>query len=50
MGTDVHKLGQVYEKMPKILKKLEKIISTEELRELTTTNPQRVLDNENIEQ
>lgn len=50
LGTDVHKLGQVYEKMPKILKKLEKIISTEELRELTTTNPQKVLDNENIEQ
>lgn len=48
-GSDVHKAEQVYPQMPKILKKLSKIISEEELELLTTINPQKVLDNEDIE-
>lgn len=48
-GTDVHRAGQIYPNMSKILKKLRKIISEEELERLTTINPQKVLDNENIE-
>lgn len=48
-GSDVHRREQVYPQMPKILKKLSKIISEEELELLTTINPQKVLDNEDIE-
>lgn len=48
-GTDVHTVENVYTKMPKILKKLRKIISEEELEQLSTVNPQKVLDNEDIE-
>ncbi len=48
-GTDVHTVEHVYTKMPKILKKLRKIISEEELEQLSTVNPQKVLDNEDIE-
>ncbi len=48
-GTDVHTVEHVYIKMPKILKKLRKIISEEELEQLSTVNPQKVLDNEDIE-
>lgn len=44
-GSDVHRPNQIYPKIPKIMKKLEKIISKERLEELTTTNAQKVLDN-----
>lgn len=49
LGSDVHTVEQVYTKMPKILKKLRKIISEEELEQFSTVNPQKVLDNEDIE-
>ena len=42
-GTDCHRAGSVYEKMPEILKKLEKMIGKEKLEELTTTNPQKLI-------
>ncbi len=48
-GSDVHTVEQVYTKMPKILKKLRKIISEEELERFSTVNPQKVLNNEDIE-
>lgn len=48
-GSDVHTVEQVYPKMPKILKKLRKILNEEELQQLTTQNAQKVLDNEDIE-
>ena len=48
LGSDVHRPGQVYEKMPKIIKKLKKIIPEDKLEELTTLNPQKVLNNEDI--
>lgn len=49
LGSDVHRDNQIYPYMPKIFKKLSKIISEDEIEELTTINPQRVLDNEDIE-
>ena len=48
LGSDVHMVGQVYPKIPKILKKLNKIISSDKIEELTTKNPQLVLDNKDI--
>ena len=48
-GSDVHRPEQVYDKMPKILKKLRKILSEEEVEQLTTINPQKALNNETIE-
>ena len=47
-GSDVHRPEQVYIKMPKIIKKLKKIISNEEFEEFTEINPQKVLNNEEI--
>lgn len=48
LGSDVHRPEQVYNKMPKIIKKLKKIISNEEIEEFTEINPEKVLKNENI--
>ncbi len=48
LGSDVHRPEQVYNKMPKIIKKLKKIISNEEFEEFTEINPEKVLKNENI--
>lgn len=48
LGSDVHREKQVYDKIPKILKKLNKIISEEKIDELTIINPQKVLNNEEI--
>ncbi len=47
-GSDVHRPEQVYAKMPKILKKLNKILSKEEIEQFTKINPQKVLNNEEI--
>ena len=44
LGSDVHRTNQIYPEIPKILKKLGKIISHERLEELTTLNAQKVLD------
>lgn len=43
LGSDVHAVGQIYPKVPKILRKLEKWISPEKLQELTTLNAEKVL-------
>ena len=48
LGSDVHREEHVYVLMPKILKKLKKIISSDRLEEITNINPQKVLDNEEI--
>ena len=42
-GSDVHAVGQIYPKVPKILKKLKKWISSDKLQELTTLNAKAVL-------
>lgn len=44
LGSDVHAVGQIYTKVPKILRKLEKWISPEKLQELTTLNAENVLE------
>lgn len=49
LGTDVHKQNTIYPKIPEILKKLEDIIGKEKLYELTTLNPKKVLQNEEVE-
>lgn len=48
LGSDVHKTGQIYPKIPKALKKLRKILSVEELEKLTTLNAQKVLKDEDL--
>ncbi len=48
LGSDVHKTGQIYPKIPKALKKLRKILSAEELEKLTTLNAQKVLKDEDL--
>ena len=48
-GSDVHRPEQIYPKIPKILKKLNKIVSQEKLEELTTLNAQKVLNDEEID-
>ena len=48
LGSDVHRTGQIYSKIPKILKKLNKIMPEEKLEELTTLNAKKVLNDENI--
>lgn len=48
-GSDVHREGSIYPKVPIALKKLEKIVSKERLKKLTTENAQKVLNNEKIE-
>ena len=48
-GTDTHRPGHVYPKMPQILRKLKKLLSDEDLERLTNINPQKVLYNEDIE-
>lgn len=48
LGTDVHRKNSIYPQMPKVIKKLSKIIDEDKIEELTKINPQRVLDNEEI--
>lgn len=48
LGSDVHRAGQIYPEIPRIIKKLGKWISSEKLEELTTLNAQKVLNNEFI--
>ena len=49
LGSDVHHEGYIYEKMPEIKADLRKIISNEKIRELTTENAEKVLNNNEIE-
>lgn len=48
LGSDVHKTGQIYSKIPKILKKLNRWISSDMVQNLTTFNAQKVLENQEI--
>ena len=49
LGSDSHRRNSIYLEMPKIIKKLNKIISKEKIYELTTTNQKLVLKNKKIE-
>ena len=48
LGSDVHRVGQIYPQIPHILKKLKRLISTQQLEKLTTLNAQKVLKNEDL--
>lgn len=48
LGSDAHRTNQIYPKIPKILKKLRKIISEQKLEELITLNAQKVLNNQDL--
>ncbi len=49
LGSDVHRKGTIYPKIPTILKELEEIVGKEKLEELTTINPKLVLQNKKID-
>ena len=49
LGTDVHKENTIYEKVPKALEEIERIIGKEKLDTITTTNPYLALNNKKIE-
>ena len=48
LGSDVHRPNTIYPKIPKILNEISDIIGKEKLEELTTKNPQLVLNNKRI--
>lgn len=48
LGTDAHRKNTIYTVIPEAIKSLKEIISEEELEELTTTNPNLVLENKEI--
>lgn len=48
MASDVHRPNSIYIKMPKIIKKLEKIVGRQQVELLTNTNPSLVLENKNL--
>ncbi len=48
LGTDVHRANSIYPKVPLAIEKISKIISNEELEDLTTNNANKVLNNEDI--
>ena len=49
LGSDVHRENSIYKRMPEILKILKDIISEREIEELTTTNAEYILNDEEIE-
>lgn len=49
LGSDVHRENTIYPRIPQILEQLKNIIGEKKLEELTTINPQNVLDNREIE-
>lgn len=44
LGSDVHRTNHIYTQIPRIMKKLNKVISKQKIEELTNINPQNVLD------
>lgn len=48
LGSDVHKPGTIYKKMPDILQELRKILERDQLKKLTKINEQLVLENKTI--
>lgn len=49
LGSDVHRANSVYTKVPAALEKIKEIIGDEKLEELTTINPELVLENKSID-
>lgn len=49
LGSDVHRPNTIYPKIPETLERIEEIIGKDKLFELTTLNPSRVIQNDEIE-
>ena len=49
LGSDSHRPGTIYPKIPQAMEKLTQIIGKEKLEELTSKNPKLVLQNKRIE-
>ena len=49
LGSDVHRPNTIYPKIPEAIERIGEIIGKDKLFELTTLNPNRVLQNEEIE-
>lgn len=48
IASDVHMKNSIYSSVGESLKKIEKIVGKEKLKKITTTNPQKVILNENL--
>ena len=48
LGTDAHKENSIYKEVPKAILKISKLISNDKLNDLTTYNPELILNNENL--
>lgn len=48
LGSDVHRIGTIYTKMPEIMQELEKNIDFEQIKKLTEVNPSLVLEDKVI--
>ena len=49
LGSDNHRVNTVYKNIPEALKTLEKLVGEDKVQELTTENPECILNNEEIE-
>lgn len=49
LGTDAHRQDTVYHKVPDIVIKLTEVLGEEKVKELTTINPELVLNNKRID-
>lgn len=49
LGSDVHRPKTIYPRIPNILKEIQNIIGEQKLEELTTINPELVLNNKRID-
>ena len=48
LGSDCHRRNSIYPNIPKSIKKITKIIGKDEFYKISTVNPQKVLNNEEI--
>ena len=48
LGTDVHRQNTIYPKIPEIILELKSLIGEEKVKELTTINPELVINNKRI--
>ena len=49
LGSDVHRENTIYKEMPKIINKLEKLIGKEKLKLLSEINPEKIINNEELQ-
>ena len=49
LGTDAHRQNTIYPKIPEILVELKSLVGEEKLNELTTINPELVINNKRID-